>query len=161
MSKQSYYCPFDDKTKIIRVPDEIDNIFIQCDKHENDNPSTVFKFSKCKTSETSVQRKFQKTQNANLNYFYKANDIWEFNNIGVSKPPTDIKKPEILKLKNFKNGDIHVYVVVRYLVCGDCDKGAFGFGGYKMDYEDIQKHLEIGYDLLSVNPNDLEYFFYV
>lgn len=162
--KQSYYCPFDDKTKLIRIPKETDKLYTQIDvkfnKESNkiSNPSKIYKFIKSKTSEPSVHRALKIYQNNNL--FYKAKDIWEFDNIGVSKPPKDLKNPEFIRLKT-SDGDVHNFAVVRYLVCGECDKGVFGFGGYLSDLEDLEDRIEIGFDLTSVNPNELTYFFYI
>lgn len=158
--KLTYYCPFDETTKIIRVPRETDNLYLQL-HDSNDkliNPSKIFKFAKCKTSEPSVHRSIH--QYNDFNCFYKAKDIWEFDNIGVSKPPSNIKNAEFIKVKSIENGEVRNYAIVRYLVCGHCDKGAFGFGGYLLDSEQRENHVEIGFDLSTVNPNDLTYFFY-
>lgn len=172
MSKQSFYCPYDNETKIIRVPDETDMLFTQVlnDYPQTSvgagdngaakprNPSKIFKFVHCKTSEPSKHASAKKFQNKNL--FYKAKDVWEFSNVGVSKPPPNIKDAEFIKVKSL-DGDVHNYAVVRYLVCGHCDRGAFGFGGYLVDLDEMNNRVEIGFDLTSVNPNDLVYFFYV
>ncbi|KAG0680519.1 hypothetical protein C6P40_002342 [Pichia californica] len=167
--KQSYYCPFDDETKLIKIPKETDKLYTQFndnnDTNNNNNnnkisnPSKIYKFVKSKTSEPSIHRNLKIYKNNNL--FYKAKDIWEFDNIGVSKPPKDLKNPEFIKLKSENGGDIHNFAIVRYLVCGECDKGVFGFGGYSFDLEDSENRIEIGFDLSSVNPNDLTYFFYI
>lgn len=172
MSKQSYYCPYDDNTKIIRVPDETNKLYLQvinnysttANNNTPTNPSKIFKFCKCKTTEVSKLRhskQLSDPQYAHANIFYKAKDIWEFDNIGVSKPPSTSKEPEIFTLKALEDGEVHNFAVIRYLVCGSCDQGAFGFGGYLMDLEELNKRIEIGFDLSSVNPNDLVYFFYL
>lgn len=164
MSKISYYCPFDDNTKIIRIPTETNKIYTQIfnDKDANAtrrNPSKVFKFAKCKTSEPAVHRN-SKAYKAGKNTFYRAKDVWEFDNVGVSKPPSDLRNAEIIKLES-EEGDVHNFAVVRYLVCGHCDQGAFGFGGYSLNHiDEEEEHVEIGYDLAKVSPNDLVYFFY-
>jgi hypothetical protein len=176
MSKQSYYCPYDNDTKIIRVPNETDCLYTQvvnnygnepvnnnngaAHPHGHSNPSKIFKFSKCKTSEPAVLR-HSKLYESGDNVFYKAKDIWEFDNVGVSKPPSNIKNAEIFTLKACEDGEVHNYAVVRYLVCGHCDQGAFGFGGYLMDLDELDKRVEVGFDLSSANPNDLVYFFYL
>lgn len=174
MSKQSYYCPYDNETKIVRLPDETDNLYTQVINNYSKeatihasstpaNPSKVFKFCKCKTTDVSKLRESKelKPHYSNSNIFYKAKDIWEFDNIGVSKPPSDLKEPEIFTLKAIADGEVHNFAVIRYLVCGHCDRGAFGFGGYLMDLEELNKRIEVGFDLSSVNPNELVYFFYL
>ena len=161
MSKLPYYCSFDEETKIIRLPRETDNLYIQLiDSNENNlvNPSKIFKFNKCKTSEPSIHRSI--VQYKDYNCFYKAKDIWEFDNIGVSKPPSSTKDAEFITVKSIETGSVQKYAVVRYLVCAHCDQGAFGFGGYLMDSQQMENRLEIGFDLSTVNPNDLTYFFY-
>lgn len=161
--KQSYYCPFDNETRLVKIPRETDRLYTQYNPHIHadnhiGNPSKVYKFVKCKTSEPSVHRALPIYKNNNV--FYKARDIWEFDNIGVSKPPPSVHEAEIIKVKS-EDGDVHNYAVVRYLVCGACDKGVFGFGGYLTDFETLQGRAEIGFDLQSANPNDLVYFFYI
>lgn len=161
--KQSYYCPFDNETRLIKVPRETGRIYTQFNPplhsdHKVANPSKVYKFIKSKTSEPSVHRALPIYKNNNV--FYKAKDIWEFDNIGVSKPPSSLQEAEVIKVKS-EDGDVHNYAILRYLVCGECDKGVFGFGGFLTDFESLQGRAEVGFDLTSVNPNDLVYFFYI
>lgn len=168
--KQTYICPYDGKTNIIKIYKDSDSIFTQVQQGLIDktktNPSKIFKFVECPTAnEQSVIRELP--MHKKYNVFYKAKDVWEFDNVGVSKPPKDSKDPEIFVLKSAKNGEDFKYAVVRYLVCGDCDKGAFGFGGYRIDEgaitenDEIDERLEVGYNFDSANPNHLDYFFYI
>lgn len=156
--KQTYYCPHDN-TKLIKIPKETDSLHIQADGHSK--PSRIYKFIHAKTDEPSYHHSFKKFRGAeNANLFYKAKDIWEFDNIGVSKPPSNVHDAEYIKMKN-EDGETHHFAIVRYLVCGTCDQGIFGFGGYPSDLEDLEDRSEIGFDVTSVNPNDLVYFFYL
>ncbi|TID25525.1 hypothetical protein CANINC_002915 [Pichia inconspicua] len=176
--KQTFVCPYDGKTKIIKIYKDTDSIFRQIQSNSNSNsnlntnsntnskpnPSNIFKFSQCKTDDNV----FNSLPNFNsINYFYKAKDVWEFENIGVSKPPSKTEKPEILSILNLKDSKIHKFVVVRYLICGSCDHGAFGFAAYHLDDDlidensEIDQVLEVGYNFESANPNHLNYFFYL
>lgn len=151
--KQSYYCPFDNKTKIIRVPNETHNIFTLVSDSEENSKSLDYKFIDCKTTGEKIHKNIK-------DGFYKAKDIWEFDNVGVTKPH-DLKKAQFIKLKNNIDGNIQTYIIIRYLICGDCNKGALGFGGLLFNEEIKDARIEVGFDLSSTNPNELSYFFYL
>lgn len=53
--------------------------------------------------------------------FYKVDDVWKFDNIGVSRKIPEDKGDVIV--------DDKVIKVQRLLVCSDCDKGPIGFAG--------------------------------
>lgn len=65
--------------------------------------------------------------------FFKVNDVWDFDNIGVSRPAAV--------------GDAvdDLVKVERLLICGECDKGPLGFAGF-VDASDSH-HLKLHYYL--------------
>lgn len=115
----TFTCPFDNTTKIIKIDPNTDSIYRL-------NGSTDIKFNH---SNGSIKLP---PNNETIDFFYKTENVWEFDNIGVSKPI--LQTPNSLKLCKIGNNedqfDEIVVVVVRYLVCGSCDCGALGFAGY-------------------------------
>lgn len=67
--------------------------------------------------------------------FFRVEDMWDFDNIGVSRPLQDIK--------DFKIND-EIFDIERILICSECDKGPIGFAGH---FSNQEKH-----------PNSLLYF---
>lgn len=65
--------------------------------------------------------------------FFKINDVWDFDNIGVSRPSDDIKQPIIEE-----NNEILKIKIERLLICSECDKGPIGFGGLQGDETDVK-----------------------
>lgn len=59
--------------------------------------------------------------------FFKIKDMWDFDNIGVSRP--------LQEYKDFKVNDKR-FDIERLLICSECDKGPIGFAGH---YEDEEK----------------------
>lgn len=53
--------------------------------------------------------------------FLKVNDVWDFDNVGVSRTAPDLEKSEAVG---------QLSKVERLLICGECDKGPIGFAGY-------------------------------
>lgn len=53
--------------------------------------------------------------------FFKVGDMWDFDNIGVSRPLDDNKDFTI---------DDKVFDIERLLICSECDKGPIGFAGH-------------------------------
>lgn len=64
--------------------------------------------------------------------FYRIDDVWDFDNIGVSKAVPDLEKSEVV-------GDLAK--VERLLICSECDKGPIGFAGYLNAEETDHKKL--------------------
>lgn len=63
--------------------------------------------------------------------FFRVDDVWDFDNIGVSKPAAELEVSEevgpLAKLE-------------RLLVCSECDKGPLGFAGYTSpDEQDVKQ----------------------
>ncbi|GMG44852.1 unnamed protein product [Ambrosiozyma monospora] len=128
-------CPFQPKcqTKII--------------KFESDKPT-----HKLITKETTIPFLSPSNSNSNSNSsqlsnlsFHKAG-MWDFDNIGVSRPippsstsASTSKEPveEILELQDEQTTKIQKFKVVRYLTCGECDRGALGFVGVSVDDDDV------------------------
>lgn len=68
---------------------------------------------------------------ARLDKFFRVDDVWDFDNVGVSKPAADLEVSEevgpLAKLE-------------RLLVCSECDRGPLGFAGYTNPVEqDVKK----------------------
>lgn len=59
--------------------------------------------------------------------FYVVGDVWDFDNIGVSRASADLEQPGI---DNFK--------LERLLVCSECDRGPLGFAGFVGDESDVK-----------------------
>lgn len=63
--------------------------------------------------------------------FFKVNDVWDFDNIGVLRPA---------ELKTELSVVGPLAKVERLLICSDCDRGPLGFAGFKDDSEtDVKK----------------------
>ncbi|ODV67175.1 Mss4-like protein [Hyphopichia burtonii NRRL Y-1933] len=67
--------------------------------------------------------------------FYKVNDVWDFDNIGVSKPANDLKQPII---KDSQDSEPIEFKIERLLVCSECDKGPLGFAGHQDNNTDVK-----------------------
>lgn len=65
--------------------------------------------------------------------FFEVNDMWDFDNIGVSKPLEEFKDFKI-DSKNFE--------IERLLICSECDKGPIGFAGHFEDEEKLPNTLK-------------------
>ncbi|KAG7692208.1 hypothetical protein KL930_005146 [Ogataea haglerorum] len=55
--------------------------------------------------------------------FFHVGSMWDFDNIGVSRPSSEIA----VEMENLENQDKMVLQVARFLTCADCDKGPLGF----------------------------------
>lgn len=105
-------CPFDLKTSIIDL-----------------NNNLKFKIVNLPSDS---QIKFKKPLNSTGDHFIKINDVWDFNNIGVSNQShlnLEIKLKEITNEMETK--DIKI---AKFLICGDCDKGPLGFVSNSNEY---------------------------
>ncbi|SGZ52219.1 CIC11C00000003973 [Sungouiella intermedia] len=69
-------------------------------------------------------------------YYLQVQDVWDFDNIGVSRAV-----PELLKEEDVGN----LAKVERLLICSECDKGPIGFAGYiegnETDHKKLQYYL--------------------
>lgn len=66
-------------------------------------------------------------------FFYRVRDVWDFDNIGVSRPtggPTKI----IVEDKTI--------LVDRLLVCSECDRGPLGFAGVEEPMHNTHENLK-------------------
>lgn len=70
---------------------------------------------------------------SNPNQFFKINDVWDFDNIGVSRPSGDIKQPIIEE-----NNKVLNIKIERLLICSECDKGPIGFAGLEGGDTDVK-----------------------
>lgn len=68
--------------------------------------------------------------------FYQINDVWDFDNIGVSRPSSEISQDPIISHDN--ESTIHIE---RLIVCSECDRGPLGFAGIPNRKETDHKNL--------------------
>ncbi|VEU20054.1 DEKNAAC100762 [Brettanomyces naardenensis] len=141
-SKTIYKCPFDYKTTIIQLPVDADT-----EKGEKRRFNWVKKdadetrFVKCQP-DTIVDAKGDAEE---AHEFYQVDSFWDFDNVGVSRHA----KTEDGGIIHLANGQgTQTFKICRYLTCGECDKGAIGFGGYPIG--DVDENHQ--------NANDLSYF---
>lgn len=52
--------------------------------------------------------------------FLRFASMWDFDNIGVSRPEVEVAPPSV---------ELETVTIHRYLVCADCDRGPLGFAG--------------------------------
>lgn len=64
--------------------------------------------------------------------FFKINDMWDFDNIGVSR--------DLPEIDNFTVDDV-LFDIERILICSECDKGPIGFAGHFKDQEKLPNNL--------------------
>lgn len=74
-----------------------------------------------KLTSTLIQLENAPSMAAEGKSFLAINDVWEFDNVGVSRIASDLKESESVG---------QLSKVERLLVCGECDKGPIGFAGY-------------------------------
>lgn len=67
--------------------------------------------------------------------FYQINDVWDFDNIGVSRPD-DIKTEPVVG-----HDQVHVKLE-RYLICSECEKGPLGFAGIPIGKDSDHSNLQ-------------------
>ncbi|CAK9437242.1 uncharacterized protein LODBEIA_P16200 [Lodderomyces beijingensis] len=69
--------------------------------------------------------------------FYQIDDVWDFDNIGVSRPSDAISSQTPIMAKN--NEQVHVE---RLLICSECDRGPLGFAGLSTLDDNDHKNLK-------------------
>ncbi|CAK7913103.1 hypothetical protein CAAN1_20S02652 [[Candida] anglica] len=74
--------------------------------------------------------------------FYQVNDVWDFDNIGVSRPSDELEQPTITTA----SGDELEIAVQRLLICSECDRGPLGFAGISSG-DDEKDHKNLKYFL--------------
>lgn len=62
--------------------------------------------------------------------FFKIDDVWDFDNIAVSKPTADLAKPTVADSS---------FSILRLLICSECDRGPLGFAGHLNGDSDVGK----------------------
>lgn len=97
-------------------------------------------FAECKTRIIALKPILESTKvelkNAPLmanksTNFFRVDDVWDFDNIGVSRVAAELEASEEVG---------QLAKVERLLVCGECDKGPIGFAGYQNAEEtDVKK----------------------
>ncbi|CCG23289.1 guanine nucleotide dissociation stimulator [Candida orthopsilosis Co 90-125] len=60
--------------------------------------------------------------------FYRISDVWDFDNIGVSKPSEILAEPIIVGSQVHEEEHEKIDVE-RLLICSECDRGPLGFAG--------------------------------
>lgn len=65
-------------------------------------------------------------------HFFKVNDVWDFDNIGVSRPADGLSQPTVEEGENMN------LRVERLLICSECDKGPIGFAGFQDGNNDVK-----------------------
>ncbi|KAK6202998.1 Mss4-like protein [Scheffersomyces amazonensis] len=59
--------------------------------------------------------------------FYQVNDVWDFDNVGVSRPSDELQR-ELIHI----NDDPSIqFKIERVLICSECDKGPIGLAGFE------------------------------
>ncbi|OWB85527.1 hypothetical protein B5S33_g4195 [[Candida] boidinii] len=166
-------CPFKNcNSRIIQVSPELskklpryninnlENVLISIlenDEHGNEESDD---------SRISIGAKSDGGAASNLKKLIKLNDMWDFDNIGVSRPNSNlinesfiIKDVDYIDSDNLKDDIGKSIEVIRYLVCADCDRGPIGIAANIIDpiSEEQDGH---GKDLdkVNANPNTLVYF---
>ena len=66
-------------------------------------------------------------------HFFHVGDVWDFDNIGVSRPAADLEHPL------FSGGKSQDFKIERLLICSECDRGPLGFAGFFNGENDVQK----------------------
>ena len=100
--------------------------------------------------------------------FYCINDVWDFDNIGVSKPSEILPEPIIVGTQSHE-GEQEKIDVERLLICSECDRGPLGFAGIvvgdERDHRNLRYFLSqdsVLYDVESwrvkVMTHDLAFF---
>lgn len=91
--------------------------------------------TKCSNTPQMVTFSHDADTTSNEEYFM-IQDVWDFDNIGVSKPSTD---SGLVKFSaNDRDGQIRLE---RLLTCSECDKGPIGFAGHIGEETDVKKLL--------------------
>lgn len=80
-------------------------------------------------------------------YFFKIDDVWDFDNIGVSRPAGDLAKPIIIPGPGDDTIELNIE---RLLICSECDKGPLGFAGIESGQELDHKNLKYFLSCASV-----------
>lgn len=65
-------------------------------------------------------------------HFFHVGDVWDFDNIGVSRPAAELEHPK------FADEDTD-FKIERLLICSECDRGPLGFAGFFNGENDVQK----------------------
>lgn len=125
--------------------------FKEVDANKNTNSSIIIRcpFDSCNTriimlsdkllsNKLNIQNSPDMVQisdntDSKANEFFKINDVWDFDNIGVSRPSDDIKQPIIEE-----NNKVLNIKIERLLICSECDKGPIGFAGLEEDDTDVK-----------------------
>lgn len=62
--------------------------------------------------------------------FFRVDDVWDFDNIGVSRPAQDLPQPQV------QDSNVRIE---RLLVCSECDQGPLGFAGFEDGDTDVKQ----------------------
>lgn len=98
-------------------------------------------FDKCRTRIIGLDGNLLKAQTVIKNgpkmtkdsqNFFEIEDVWLFDNIGVSRPTEEIDSSDQIGALN---------KVERLLICGECDKGPIGFAGFRNRQDTDHKKL--------------------
>lgn len=80
-----------------------------------------------------LRKEHEEREDGGRNNFLLVNDVWDFDNIGVSKeiPPSfndeHHKDQEFDNIEFVYNGEtLYIKKCVKYLICADCDRGPIG-----------------------------------
>ncbi|EDO14519.1 hypothetical protein Kpol_274p2 [Vanderwaltozyma polyspora DSM 70294] len=96
-------------------------------------------------------------KDVSLGKFLIVNDIWDFDNVGVSKEiPQDLELQldDSKFILNFKGNTWEVTKCIKYLICADCDKGPIGMVCEIADVSNKDNKNQI--NLLSLNSINYE-----
>ncbi|KAK6453821.1 Mss4-like protein [Scheffersomyces xylosifermentans] len=63
-----------------------------------------------------------------VSQFYRVNDVWDFDNVGVSRAVENLAQPIEIEHDQSEEKQIKLKIE-RLLICSECDKGPIGFAG--------------------------------
>ncbi|ODV85781.1 hypothetical protein CANARDRAFT_22573 [[Candida] arabinofermentans NRRL YB-2248] len=127
------------------------------------SPHEEFKFLSIKEGESNEIGYFESDDESthHSQLFYKFASMWDFDNIGVSRPVSTMDTL-ITLTTNADDKDkehqtpIHIQFS-RFLTCADCDRGPLGFSGFVIN--DVDSWEANGRKVAVEKPEDMVYFF--
>ncbi|CAD1808333.1 Mss4 family protein [Candida parapsilosis] len=133
------------KTLILRCP--FANCHARIIVYSSSIPSVTLKEAPhCITTDSNNS---SPTLNTSTTAFYRINDVWDFDNIGVSKPSKVLPEPVVVgTIGNIGDEDKQQQQqqkekidVERLLICSECDRGPLGFAGIAAGEDKDHKNL--------------------
>ncbi|KAI5968253.1 hypothetical protein CANMA_002469 [Candida margitis] len=98
----------------------------------------------CASIESYHSQKSDPKLSSSTTAFYSIGDVWDFDNIGVSKPSEVLPDPIVVGANGHEDESEKVDVE-RLLICSECDRGPLGFAGIAIGED--KTHLNLKYFL--------------